>query len=122
MKILKYCAQPSIKHYFKDGDGFYQQDNTPCHTANVVKKWMTENKMDLLSWPGNSPDMNPIEHVWDYIGNRIQECMFRNMDELFERVNFEWNKIPMNYITNLFESMDRLVSALITARGGSTKY
>ena len=67
IKILKFCAQPSIKHYFKDGDGIYQQDNAPCHTANTVKEWMRDNKMALL--PGNSPDMNPIEHIWDYIGN-----------------------------------------------------
>ena len=69
-----------------------------------------------MPWPGNSPDMNPIEHVWDFIGNKIQDCMFQNMDELFERVKAEWNKIPLQYISNLYESMRMSVSALIKAK------
>ena len=121
IKILKFCALPSIKHHFKDGDGIFQQDNAPCHTAITVKKWM-DGKMPLLPWPGNSPDMNPIEHVWDYIGHKIQDCLFKNKDELFEKVKLEWNRIPKEYITNLYNSMNRRVSALIKAKGGSTSY
>lgn len=83
---------------------------------------MHENEKALLPWPGSIPDMNPIEHVWDYIGNKIQNCTFQNVDELFEseRVELEWNKIPMEYIEKLHGSMHRRVSALIKAKGDST--
>ena len=47
IKILTFCAQPSLTHYVMDGDGIYQQDNGPCHTANTVKEWMLDKKMGL---------------------------------------------------------------------------
>ena len=65
--------------------------------------------MALLPWPGNSSDMNPIEHVWDYIGKQIQNCTFKSVDELFEKVKLEWSKIHMEYIKKLYASMNRCV-------------
>jgi DDE superfamily endonuclease len=40
-----------------------QQDNALCHTAKKVKAWLARNKLNVLEWPGNSPDLNPIENV-----------------------------------------------------------
>jgi hypothetical protein len=40
----------------------WQQDSAPCHTAKLAKEWMAEAEMDVLPWPSQSPDMNPIEH------------------------------------------------------------
>ncbi|ORD97419.1 TCB2 [Hepatospora eriocheir] len=44
-----------------------QQDNDPKHTSNVVKDWLDEKNIDVLPWPPQSPDMNPIEHIWAYM-------------------------------------------------------
>ena len=48
-----------------------------------------------MSWPAQSPDLNPIEHHWDHLKRRLGE--YENapggMQELWERVEVEWDKI-----------------------------
>jgi hypothetical protein len=46
-------------------DHYFQQDNDPKHTANIVRAWFEGNQVDLLPWPPNSPDINIIENLWD---------------------------------------------------------
>ena len=96
-------------------------DNAPCHTANIVKKWSAENYLTVLPWPGNSPDMNPIEDIWD-IERRIQDIDFKNTDELLEKIQKKLNALPLEYLKKLIDSMPRRVNAILKASDGSTQY
>ncbi|GFU59733.1 hypothetical protein TNCV_3186891 [Trichonephila clavipes] len=97
------------------------QDNARSH----VRDFCSAQHLQLLSWPANSPDMSPIDHVWDLAGRRLARDppSAASKDELLMQViQAIWNSHPQADIQNLFDSMSRRIAALIAARGGYTKY
>jgi hypothetical protein len=79
----------------KKKDVCFQRDNDPKHISRVAKNWFVKKKVDALDWPTNSPDMNIIEHVWDYVDRRvcIRPILHCNKEELFKALLEEWAAI-----------------------------
>lgn len=64
MRQDQYKEVPQLREWFPNGEPFlFMQYGAPCHTARSVKSFLKEQNIPLLDWPGNSPDMNPIENV-----------------------------------------------------------
>ena len=105
-------------------DYTFQDDNAAAHTANVVKRWKEENLSNLLQWPAQSPDLNPIEHLWAELKIRVRAHKLRprNKRELEVIVKEEWLKIQPSKIEKLIDSMPNRVAAVIASNGNPTKY
>ena len=105
-------------------DLIFQQDNDPKHTSKTAKQWFEDHDIALLDWPPQSPDLNPIEHLWQHIKKEL--CKYptqaKGVWEIWERVAEVWNNIKPEVCQNLIESMPRRLEAVIKAKGGHTKY
>ena len=98
----------------------------PKHCSRVAKNYLNEmaeeGVLELMTWPPQSPDMNIIEHIWDYLDRKKVEHAPRNADDRFEVLQREWHNIPQDFITNLYESIPRRISAVIKAKGEHSRY
>ncbi|UYV74366.1 hypothetical protein LAZ67_11003253 [Cordylochernes scorpioides] len=102
-------------------NALYQQGNARPHTARISQQALQD--VQMLPWPPYSPDLSPIEHVWDIIGRRFHALpQPRSEDELWQMVEREWRAIPQDAIRPLIDSLPRLVAACIAVRGGPTCY
>ncbi|KAI5117840.1 hypothetical protein M0805_008112 [Coniferiporia weirii] len=102
----------------------FQQDNDPKHKSKVAEAWFQKKHVKQLPWPASSPDMSPIEHVWDQIDDlvRTRNPLPQNVNELWRAIQEEWDNYPKAALDKLYKSMPHRVNALLKARGGHTKY
>ena len=125
VKILQDELQESINYYNKTKDDIiFQQDNDSKHTCHKARNWFQDHDFNVMLWPAHSPDLNPIEHLWNHLKRRLAgyEEEAKGMLELWERVQVEWDKIEPEVCQILIESMPRRMEAVIKAKGGYTKY
>lgn len=102
----------------------FQQDNARPHTARFTLAYLAQEHVNLLPWPARSPDISPIEHVWDIIGKKIGYLPHPpdNLNDLRVRVQEAWDEISQIEINHLIDSMPRRVNECVRNRGGPTHY
>ena len=124
-ELYSQILEDELAYYSKDSsDIVFQQGNDPKHKSKKATTWFKDHNFKVLPWPAQSPDLNPIEHLWDHLKRKLGEYDKApgGILELWERVQAEWDKIEPNVCQNLIESMPRRVAAVVKAKGGHTKY
>lgn len=123
--IQEILEEHVLPHALFIGDTFtLMQDNARPHTARCVDEYLSEVGIARMDWPARSPDLNPIEHVWDHLKRRVRGRKPRptSIEELKTAVLEEWEAIPQENIKNLILSMQNRVEEVIRRRGGNTHY
>ncbi len=122
-----YCQHivPLIDAWVKDHPGLeLMQDGAPGHSAQYTKDKLNALGITLIWWPAYSPDLNPIESVWnwmkDWLAEHYPEKM--NKDQLRRALLAAWKAVPDAYLDSLIDSMPRRCQAVINANGRFTKY
>ena len=100
------------------------EDGAPIHWSKVTKEFHTSYKLEVLPHPAQSPDINPIEHIWKHLKVKINEWpdIPQNIEELWIALQEEWAKIDVEFINTLAESMPDCAKAVYKAKEGHTKY
>ena len=107
------------------GPGFLlMQDNARPHVAGVCQQFLQEEGIDAMDWPARSPDLNPIEHIWDIMSRSIHQRHVapQTVQELADALVQVWEEIPQETSRHLIRSMPRRCREVIQARGGHTHY
>ncbi len=107
-------------------DGYFQQYNAPCHKAQIISDWFLkhDNEFTLLKWLSQSPDLNPIEHLWDVVEREIliMDVQPTNLQQLRDAIMSIWTKISEEWFQHLVESMPRAIKAVLKAKVGPSRY
>ncbi|GFS52611.1 transposable element Tcb2 transposase [Trichonephila clavipes] len=82
-------------------------DNARPHRANLVDEFLESEDIKRIPWPANSPDLNPIENLWDYLGRAIarRHPPPRDVNGLKTALLEEWSLISQTVINNVISSL-----------------
>ncbi|GFY32095.1 transposable element Tcb2 transposase [Trichonephila clavipes] len=103
------------------GDKFvFMDDNATCHRTLAVQDCLDSEGIQRLVWPARSPDLNPIENVWDALGRQVAVRNYSptNKNTLIRALTEEWDKLPQQLLDNVVQSTVRRVECCITLHGG----
>ena len=119
---------PMIHEYIwanRDRQLLLMQDGAGGHRAKATIKELNRRGIYPIQWPSLSPDLNPIEAVWNWMKDYIQEryrTIHRSYKKLREQVIEAWNSITNEQVIDLIKSMLERCQAVIDANGWHTKY
>ena len=130
MHSAKYIAvidsriKPQLQEHFPNGDCVLQQDRSPCHTSKAVQRHFEANNIKVMEWPGNSPDIAPIENLWAIIKSRLQNLDCITKEKVKKSVVEVWKGDAeiQKICKKLVDSMPKRILDIIKSKGADIKY
>jgi len=110
LSIVSDHVHPFMPTMFPSSDGYIQQDNALCHKAQIISNWFLQhdNEFTVLKWPPQSPDLNPIEHLWDVVERELHAL--------------DVHPTNLHQLQHLVESVPHRIKAVLKVKGGQTRY
>ncbi|GFX68795.1 transposable element Tcb2 transposase [Trichonephila clavipes] len=102
----------------------FMDDNAPCHRTVAAEQLLESEDIERMDWPARSPDLNPIEHVWDFLGRRLAARTLPpiTIRELRLALKDEWVAMPQQLIDTLILSMGRRCETRLAVKGDHIPY
>ena len=123
-RYVDVVLRPVVVPYVRQHIVTFQQDNARAHVARLSMAFLQRNNVDVMHWPPYSPDLYPIEHLWDVLDRRVRNRPQPPTTRQALRLALiqKWNAIPQTEINRLILSMTRRVHTGLNANGGHTRY
>ena len=119
-QVLRPVAVPFLNRH---APATLMHDNARPHTARLTQQYLNANGVNVLPWPAVSPDLNPIEHIWDKLGRGVRSRhVLNNLQDIRNALLIEWNRIPANVVQHYVNSIRRRIQQVIRQNGGHTRY
>jgi hypothetical protein len=113
--LLPFMRIHQASHFLHDG--------APCHKSKKIRSLLDDQGFETLDWPGNSPDLNPIENCWNLMKDKLKEKNTISLELLQKEIKLLWcTSLPEGYLRKLSDSMPNRIKMVIKNKGEMTKY
>lgn len=120
--ILGLNLVSSAHQFWPKGQWWFQQDNWTVHTAGTSRDWFHNHGVDLIEWPAWSPDLNPIEELWNDLKRRVYGRHPHTMEQLEQFITEEWAATDLNFIARICRNMPHRLQQVISNEGHKIPY
>lgn len=120
--ILSQHLLSSAARLFPPGSWWLQQDGDPAHTSGLVQQWLFTHGVQCIDWPPYSPDLNPIENVWNDIKRRVEKRNAKDIEQLKQHLAEEWEVTDPILLATLVHTMPKRCKDVVANHGHKTKY
>lgn len=122
VEILENVMLPARQRIFGQTISIFMQDNDPKHSAKITKMYLRDHNIDIMVWPANSPDLNPIENLWAEMKRLISCAKYKNATELWIKAQSLWNNQSQLYFKQTVREMPSRVKEVLHNHGQLTRH
>jgi len=117
--IYKYGLLPTARKQFGHDSTLWklQEDNDPKHTSKLATNWRMNNNVQKIDWPSMSPDIAPIENVWQLLKMKLRNKKLSTYQSLVSAIKREWKSLSPELAIKLVHSMNNRISEVIENDG-----
>ena len=118
-EIYQYGLLPTArKHFGHDATSWkLQEDNDPKHTSKLAVNWREKKGIEKIEWPSMSPDIAPIENVWQLLKMKLRKKKFTTYESLVSAIKREWKALPSELAIKLVHSMKNRIFEVVESHG-----
>ncbi|CEI97555.1 hypothetical protein RMCBS344292_11686 [Rhizopus microsporus] len=123
--FINQVYEPVLFDFYKNLDSsVLMEDGAPIHRAKIAAEWREAKGINKMSWPAQSPDLNPVENLWSIMKKRLSALYSHAKSPQVVEVVLESvsRELTPEVINKIIDFMPKRVKAVIKARGGPTKY
>jgi transposase len=117
--IYQHGLLPTARKQFGDDSTLWklQEDNDPKHTSKLATNYKEQKGIENIDWSSMSPDLAPIENVWQLLKMNLRKKIFTTYQSLVSAIKRKWKAPPPALAIKLVDSMKNRISEVVESNG-----